>query len=585
MSSNIVKEIYSTIFKIVPENIKKQLLLCQFVILLNSILQIIISLLFIPYISLIVNKDEIIKYLPLIYRNHIETISQGFFIFEITVLFFLLIIIGLIVSILNDYYIYKISGKIKTYIQKNLFVTFLKKNYLYFTKISSSEISKVINEESNKIDQITFASLNFISNFLLLFVFIVFFFIKSFYFSVIMLLFSVLVFLFNKIYITNRVKSLGGIIGTFFEKRTKLLNESIEGIKEVKVNRLEYKTTKNFEFYTEKYNGTYVNYNILLNIPKYLVIFILYSSIALLLVISVLYNSDKNFILDIAFLGVSALRIVPSLQAIISSIVSINFHKEVIKLLKSEKIDYKFAFEKQHHNNIVDKITTNSIVVNNLTFEYIAGKIVLGNINFEIKENSFVGIAGSSGAGKTTLVNILLGLLNPTSGNVYVNGIDLNLESYDSLKSFLAYVPQQTFLFDDTIANNICLNEKVDITRLKQSLEIACCDFVVSDEYLFNEFVGERGVKLSGGQRQRIGIARAIYSTSPIIFFDESTSALDDFTCNKIIENLKNISHKRLIFFITHKESNLEMMNKILYINKRQTLMFDSYQSYSKFLN
>jgi ABC-type bacteriocin/lantibiotic exporter with double-glycine peptidase domain len=235
-------------------------------IFLNSALQILVSLSFIPYISFITNKQESVKLLPKELQLHISEISQELFILEITSLFLILILLGLIISILNDYYIYKISGIIKTFVQTNLFVSFLRKNYNYFIKTSSSEISKVIIEESNKIDQITFASLSFISNLLTLIVFAVFFFVKSFNFSVILLLLASLIFVFNKLLITKKVKHLGEEIGVYFEKRTKLLNESIEGIKEVKVNFLEFKTVNKFELFTKKYNNAYVKYNILLNI-------------------------------------------------------------------------------------------------------------------------------------------------------------------------------------------------------------------------------------------------------------------------------------------------------------------------------
>jgi ATP-binding cassette, subfamily B, bacterial PglK len=184
----------------------------------------------------------------------------------------------------------------------------------------------------------------------------------------------------------------------------------------------------------------------------------------------------------------------------------------------------------------------------------------LENINFEVSIGSVVGIIGQSGAGKTTLINILTGLLNPNSGTVFIDNEDITDRVFE-LRKFVGYVPQQIFLIDDSLKRNIAFgisDEEIDNERIESVIKSAQLEEVVERMPLgMNTVIGERGVKLSGGQRQRIGIARALYNNPAILILDEGTSALDTETESFIMSAVANLKGSLTIILVAHRYSTL----------------------------
>lgn len=207
-------------------------------------------------------------------------------------------------------------------------------------------------------------------------------------------------------------------------------------------------------------------------------------------------------------------------------------------------------------------IFTKKICVSELCFSYPGiGKQVLNKISFTIPKGTFAGVIGPSGAGKTTFVDILLGLLHPTSGNISVDGKSI----YDDIHAWqanLAYVPQSIYLIDGTIRENIALGtseENIDDELIEKVLRMSeLYSFVHELPEGLNTTVGERGVKLSGGQRQRIGIARALYCQPEVLILDEATSALDSETEKSITDTILKLKGKITIIAVAHRLTTLE---------------------------
>ena len=216
MKLSVLIEIYNLIFRVVPKKIKRHLLSTQLIIIINAIIQIIMALLFVPYISLIVDQKKTIDHMPGYLKNYVLSLDSSMIIYLASIVFVLLIFMSLFFSILNDRAVFKTSGKIKTFIQTNLFRTFLEKDYVYYTSVNSAQISKTINEESNKIDQLTFSFLNLISNSLILIFFLALFFLFDFEFTLLLISLSSLVFIYNKYFISKKVISIGNNIGGYF---------------------------------------------------------------------------------------------------------------------------------------------------------------------------------------------------------------------------------------------------------------------------------------------------------------------------------------------------------------------------------
>ena len=198
--------------------------------------------------------------------------------------------------------------------------------------------------------------------------------------------------------------------------------------------------------------------------------------------------------------------------------------------------------------------------------------MIIKNLNFNIKKGEFVGIKGKSGSGKTTLIDILMGLIEPTSGNVKSDGIKIKKDLH-SWRTKCSYVPQNISLINDTISSNIAFGENkenIDNNKVMNCLLISgLADFVNKLKNKDQTIIGENGLAISGGQRQRLAIARAIYRNPEIIFFDEATSALDKNTELELIESILNLKGKITIIFISHNSNVLKICDEIIDLDKK----------------
>jgi ATP-binding cassette, subfamily B, bacterial PglK len=222
----------------------------------------------------------------------------------------------------------------------------------------------------------------------------------------------------------------------------------------------------------------------------------------------------------------------------------------------------------------------------NLYFRYNEeSPIVLNNINLTIKKGSRVGFVGETGSGKSTLLDILMGLLEPTNGDLIVDDQVINDKNKRSWQRHIAHVPQNIFLSDDTITSNIAFGvakKDIDHQKVKNVSEKAQISEMIEQlEDGFNTFVGERGARLSGGQRQRIGIARALYKNADLLIFDEATSALDNKTEKEIIKSIEGLDEDLTILIIAHRLSTLKNCDIIIELSKDGFLYKKTYKEIS----
>ena len=234
--------------------------------------------------------------------------------------------------------------------------------------------------------------------------------------------------------------------------------------------------------------------------------------------------------------------------------------------------------ELEVNDNLVDDQTKDvvnlvgEIEYRNLSFAYPGTKMEsLKNVNFHIEKGEFVGIIGATGSGKTTIVDLLLRTYNIDEGKVFVDGYDIMHLPLATVRNNIAYVPQDNFLFSDTVANNIAFSENGEIDREKVENSAKLAD-IYKDVEAFSDkldtIMGERGVTVSGGQKQRISIARALYKDANILILDDSLSAVDTETEREIIHNLRNIRKGRTTIIIAHRISTLQHLDKILVVEE-----------------
>jgi ABC-type multidrug transport system fused ATPase/permease subunit len=369
----------------------------------------------------------------------------------------------------------------------------------------------------------------------------------------------------------GRIKKLGESSLEQSKKRTQWTLQSFDGIKEIKLYKNERFFADKVNFYTDKYFEYYRKHRYIVLLPSYILEVV---CVCFVLMMVITQSGDgvnfSQFISKLATFTLVAFRIFPKVSSLNSCISSINYEKKSL-----EKINEDICrFEEIANTNSRELDFYNKIQIKNLTFSY--GGIVdniLENINFEIVKGESVAFIGKSGAGKTTLVDLIIGILQPKSGDIFVDGI--NIEScLDEWKSKIGYIPQSIFLFDDTILNNIVFgthSEGNAEDKVWKALEAAELDDFVRGlpNGIYTE-VGEKGVRLSGGQRQRIGIARALYSNPEILVLDEATSALDGETENAIMESVKTLQGKKTIIIIAHRLSTIKNCDKVYEVSEKK---------------
>jgi len=225
----------------------------------------------------------------------------------------------------------------------------------------------------------------------------------------------------------------------------------------------------------------------------------------------------------------------------------------------------------------------NSISLKNISFSYgLEHPMILRNLCFEIKQGERIGLIGSTGSGKSTTLDLVMGLLEPTHGSIVVDDIVIHSESLKAWRRCVAHVPQTIFLADSSIAENIAFgvpSNQINMDRVRDAANKAMIlEFIDSRPLGLDEIVGERGVRLSGGQRQRIGIARALYKQATVIIFDEATSALDNETEAEVMQAISNLGSDLTILMVAHRLTTLKNCSKIIELESGCVKRFGSYQ-------
>ena len=345
------------------------------------------------------------------------------------------------------------------------------------------------------------------------------------------------------------------------EKQLQTINQTFRAIQDVKVSLIENLILKSYKKNIQKRYLLEGITQIIASSPRIILEFLVVGSL-LIFIIYILNNgySGENLIGILSLVTIISLRFIPTFNIITSSLLQFKTITASIDLLSKE-------FERNNPEYIREEVGqisfNNTIKFQNLNFSY-KETLVLDSLNLRINKGDFIGIYGKSGSGKSTFLNILSGLINSDEGYFYVDNERITSKNILNWFNTISYVPQNNFIFDDSIKNNICLsiqNEEIDQKLLEKSIYCSALEDLSID--IDNFMCGEDGKYLSFGQKQRLAIARAIYQNKDIIILDECTSNLDDRSESKIIERFKNHLSDKTGIIVSHKFSSLEICNKI----------------------
>ena len=358
------------------------------------------------------------------------------------------------------------------------------------------------------------------------------------------------------------------------ELRFTTISEAFGAAKEVKVGGLEQTYIKSFSDSAKIFARTQASSQVVSQLPRYILEAIGFGGILLIILYIMSQTGNFNTALPIISLYVFAgYRLLPALQQIYYAFTQLTFVSPSIVKLTSDIKNLK-PFNENQDKGVLSLNKT--ITLKNIYYEYPnASRTALKNINLSISSKSTVGLVGETGSGKTTTVDIILGLLEPQKGTLEVDGKVITKQNSRSWQRSIGYVPQHIYLSDDTVAANIAFGvepQDINLAAVEKAAKIANLHKFLIEELpkQYQTTIGERGIRLSGGQRQRIGIARALYHNPNILILDEATSALDSQTEKAVMDAVNNLRKDITIIIIAHRLATIKKCDKVFLLEKGQ---------------
>ena len=358
------------------------------------------------------------------------------------------------------------------------------------------------------------------------------------------------------------------------ELRFKTISEAFGAAKEVKVGGIEQTYIKSFSDSAKIFALTQASSQVVSQLPRYILEAIGFGGILLIILYIMSQTGNFNTALPIISLYVFAgYRLLPALQQIYYAFTQLAFVRPSIVKLTSDIKNLK-PFNENQDKGVLSLNKT--ITLKNIYYEYPnASRTALKNINLSISSKSTVGLVGETGSGKTTTVDIILGLLEPQKGTLEVDGKVITKQNSRSWQRSIGYVPQHIYLSDDTVAANIAFGvepQDINLAAVEKAAKIANLHKFLIEELpkQYQTTIGERGIRLSGGQRQRIGIARALYHNPNILILDEATSALDSQTEKAVMDAVNNLRKDITIIIIAHRLATIKKCDKVFLLEKGQ---------------
>lgn len=527
-----------------------------------------------PIINLIINPDSqltktIIEFVSHFTGNH----EHNFYLIFFSVLLFILYVIKNLISLASQALIMNFAYKQLASLQCRLMSLYQNMNYLEYIKRKNAEYIRNINELSKYCIDSLYFSIMIIADTIILIVITTY--LIFFDFKVLLYLITVIIFIYFPLQLLLKPKSMryGKNIIEAVVLIYKNISESVLCFKEIKViNKESFFLERIKKAANEIYINKIKNF-VAINAPRHMLeIGMIFFIVSFIILFSLKNSDSKDIIAILSVFGVAGIRALPLTANIARNTINLSHHSEPIKIIYNDLINLKKMTKVYDENYfLIDRFE--NIQFKNVSFKYPSSdQYVFKNLNFSIKSNECIGIVGKSGAGKTTLIDLFLGLLNPQEGEISVNNkiIKKNLD----LSKITAYLPQQALTLESSIIDNITLeNNRKNIDEKKLISSIKNADLENLIESLPNKtrsVISDEGLRLSGGQNQRLALARIFYHAKEIIIMDEATSSLDKETEELILENINNFKGKKTIIVITHKESTLKYVDKIFEIKNKK---------------
>ncbi len=544
---------------------KLQLLFVLFIVIFTTFVELLGVTAILPLIEVMMNENSINEtpYLNMLYRLGGFGNSTNFLIFLAVVLIVIYWIKNFLVAVSYNLQ-YKFTFSNQKRMAYKLLECYLSQPYFFHLSHSSAELIRSINTDIVMMFQGILALLQFFAEILVCLVLGSFLFYTDPQITIIIVI-ALLLFV---VLFTKKIKSYLSYIGEEDRKFSmgivKWLQQSFGGLKETKIMHREKFFLGKFEEQYSQWADLEKIYRNLQMIPKPIMETLSITALMIAIILKLLSGTQmSSFMTTISVFAIAAFRLLPSFNRITGyvSVIIFNFpaFEAVYQDLKrvDELLGTSYLTTQDDEGALPLR---EKIQIRNLSYKYPEGEdYVLRDVNISIPKNKSIALVGPSGAGKTTLADLILGVLEPTKGNILIDEADA-FTHLTAWQKNVGYIPQTIYLMDDTIRNNIIYGaEAADEERLMKAVEEAQLkEFIESLSEGLDTEVGERGIRLSGGQRQRIGIARALYSNPEVLVLDEATSALDNETEKAVMDAIDSLSGSKTLIIIAHRLTTVE---------------------------
>ncbi|WP_394172174.1 ABC transporter ATP-binding protein [Guptibacillus hwajinpoensis] len=557
---------------------KVKLLLLFFMMVVAALFETLGIGIIVPFVGIITNPESIhdIQFLAYIYDNFgFESLNS--FIILIAMMFLSIFVLKNLYLLVFHYAQYKLIFNQELKLSEKLFESYLKKPYTFHLQRNSADLLRNITIEVPKLFQkFIISAFQLVTELLVAICILALLFLVAPVATITAcVLLGASVFIFFKFFRT-KILDLG-------KEQQQLTGSMIKWVKQGLGAGKEIRVTGRESFFVNAYStqGKIIasnnrNIKLLEYVPRPFIETVLIVIVLITMVIIVYQNMGTSEIVStLALFCMAAFRLLPSINRILSMMTAIRYNYPALAAVYEDLKNEGKQVSKQNpsFSNVQgEKTFTDNITLKNICYRYPNEEdLTINNVSFTIPIGDAVAFVGKSGAGKTTLVDIMLGLLAPEKGEVLIDGTNIK-DQRSVIQQKIGYIPQSIFLCDDTIRNNVAFGinkDQITDEEVWRALDQAMLkDYVESLPGQLNTIVGERGVKLSGGQRQRIGIARALYQNPEILFMDEATSALDNGTEKEIMKAIDLLKGQKTLIIIAHRLSTIENCDTVIEMSR-----------------
>ncbi len=502
--------------------------------------------------------------------------------------------------IFQTYLLARFANRNRARCTTNLLWQFLHRPYEYYLYAETSDIIRTIYGDMDNIFNLLLQCMNFAAELIVSACLGIFILVMDWKMTVLVAGLLGLLTLYNTKVIKRHLNIAGEGARITQAGMYKWILQSASGIKDVKVLKKEYYFTDKYSESVEGYADNQIKYNVLTNLPRLLIETVAIVGILAYVMLSMALGTDiAGLLTTLSAFAVAAMRLLPSVNRLNTYMANIAYYEPALnfiyenvdtKGLSEENVLIKYAEQEllPSAESAVDVTETaqsasltmeHSIDLKGITFAYPkTDKLIFDHADMEIPIGKSVGVIGSSGAGKSTIVDILLGLLKIREGKILCDGTDV-MNNYGQWLSNIGYIPQNIYMLDDSIRHNIAFgvpDEEIDDARIWEVLtEAQMKEFVEGLPDKLDAQIGERGVRISGGQKQRLGIARALYHDPKLMVFDEATSALDNDTETAIMEAIDRLHGRKTLVIIAHRLRTIENCDLIYEVKDGKIIRTD----------